>query len=192
MQILGAISSIICWLECYRRHVKMLDAFHMRHLRYRMGIKWRDKITNKEVLQRAKMDSIEAMLMIDRQTEKQGDSWDGSATCSEWVTTECRNKFSIPELSSDAWSWGEQRKRYKDTLKQTLQLTGINTKIGHELAENRTVWRQAVNKGARFFEAERLKTRAHKRQERNAKEALDIKVQQNPASADFVFQTCGS
>ena len=26
-------------LTCYRRHVKMLDAFHMRHLRYLMGIK---------------------------------------------------------------------------------------------------------------------------------------------------------
>ena len=24
---------------CYRRHVKMLDAFHMWHLRYLMGIK---------------------------------------------------------------------------------------------------------------------------------------------------------
>ena len=41
----------------------MLDAFHMRHLRYLMGIKWQDKITNNEVLQRAKMDGIEAMLM---------------------------------------------------------------------------------------------------------------------------------
>ena len=48
---------------CYRRHVKMLDSFHMRHLRYLMGIKWQDKITNNEVLQRAKMDGIEAMLM---------------------------------------------------------------------------------------------------------------------------------
>ena len=28
-----------------------------------MGIKWQDKITNNEVLQRAKMDGIEAMLM---------------------------------------------------------------------------------------------------------------------------------
>ena len=28
-----------------------------------MGIKWHDKITNNEVLQRAKMDGIEAMLM---------------------------------------------------------------------------------------------------------------------------------
>ena len=30
---------------CYRRLVKMLDSFHMRHLRYLMGIKWQDKIT---------------------------------------------------------------------------------------------------------------------------------------------------
>jgi hypothetical protein len=44
-----------------RRHVKMLDAFHMRHLRY-LG-KLQDKITNNEVLQRAKMDGIKAMLM---------------------------------------------------------------------------------------------------------------------------------
>ena len=34
-----------------------------------------------------------------------------------------------------------------------------------------------------FFEAERLKARADKRQKRKAKEALDIKVKQNPASA---------
>ena len=48
---------------CYRRHVKMLDSFHMRHLRYFMGIKWQDKITNNEVLQRAKMVGMEAMQM---------------------------------------------------------------------------------------------------------------------------------
>ena len=45
------------------RHLKMLDAFHMRHCRYLMGIKWQDKITNNEVLQRARMVGIEVMLM---------------------------------------------------------------------------------------------------------------------------------
>ena len=80
------------------------------------------------------------------------------------------------ELSSGARNKGGQRKRYKDTLKQILKLTGINTETWHELAENRTVWRQAVKKGIRSFEAERLNTRADKRQKRKAKEALDIKV----------------
>ena len=48
---------------CYHRHVKMLNSFHMRHLRYLMGIKWQDKITNNEVLQRAKMGGLDVMLM---------------------------------------------------------------------------------------------------------------------------------
>ena len=47
---------------CYRRHVKMLDVFNMRHLRYTV-IKWQNKITNNEVLQLANMDGIDSMLM---------------------------------------------------------------------------------------------------------------------------------
>ena len=95
------------------------------------------------------------------------------------------------ELSSGARSTGGQRKRYKDTLKQTLKITSIDTEIWHELAENRTGWRQAIKKGARSFEAERFKARADKRQKRKAKEAQNIKVQQIAVSADFVCQTCG-
>ena len=70
-------------------------------------------------------------------------------------------------------------------------MTGIDTDTWHELAENRTDWRQAVKKGVRSFEAERLKARAHKRQKRKAKEAQHIGVQQIPVSADFVCQTRG-
>ena len=94
------------------------------------------------------------------------------------------------EISSGIRSRGGQRKRYKDTLKQTLKLTGNNTETWHELAENRTAWRQAVKKGIRSFEAERLKTRTNKRQKRKAKEAPDVKIQQTPASVDFECQIC--
>ena len=70
-------------------------------------------------------------------------------------------------------------------------MTSIDTETWHELAKNRTGWRQAVKKGVRSFEAERLKARADKRQKRKAKEAQYIEVQQISASADFVCQTCG-
>ena len=112
---------------------------------------------------------------------------------------ECRNNFLF-RIVLGAICRGWQRKRYKDTLKQTLKLTGINTETWHELAENRIAWRQAVKKLVQSFEAEvrkgvrsfgRLETRADNRQKRKAKEALDLKVQQNPASADFVCQICG-
>ena len=115
---------------CYRRHVKMLDSFHMRPLRYLMGIKWQDKITNNEVLQRARMDGMEAMLMRAQL---------------RWVDHVQRmNDNRMPkqifysELSSGARNREGQMKRYKDTLKQTLKMTGIDTENWHELAENRT------------------------------------------------------
>ena len=95
------------------------------------------------------------------------------------------------ELPSGDRNRGGQRKRYKDTLKQTLKMTGIDTETWQELAKNRTGWRQAVKKGVRSFEAERLKARADKRQKRKAKEAQVIEFQQIPVSTDFVCQTCG-
>ena len=50
-----------------------------------------------------------------------------------------KKKF-YSELSYGTRKRGGQRKRYKDTLKQTLKQTGINTETWHELAETRTVW----------------------------------------------------
>ena len=76
------------------------------------------------------------------------------------------------ELSSGVRNKGEQRKRYKDTLKQTLKLTGIDAETWHELAEDRTAWRKAVEKGVRSFEDDRVKVREDKRLKRKANEAL--------------------
>ena len=73
-------------------------------------------------------------------------------------------------------------------MNQTLKLTGIDTETWHEPAENRTGWRQAVKKGVRSFELERLKVREDKWQKCKTKEALE--VQQNP-SADFVCEMFG-
>ncbi|XP_076063461.1 uncharacterized protein LOC143038321 [Oratosquilla oratoria] len=47
----------------YRRHLKQLDRFHMRSLRSILNIKWQNRVTNLEVLDRAEMTSIEAMIL---------------------------------------------------------------------------------------------------------------------------------
>ena len=143
-----------------------------------MGIKWQDKITNNEVLQRAEMDGMEAMLMRAQLR------WVGHVQ--RMNDNRMPKQIFYSELSSGARSRGGQRKRYKDTPKQTLTMTGIDTETWQELAENRTGWSQAVKKGLRSFEAERLKARADKRQKRKAKEASDIEVRQNSASAAIV------
>ena len=38
---------------CYRRHIKALDRFHMKHLRMLLKIKLQDRITNAELLERS-------------------------------------------------------------------------------------------------------------------------------------------
>ena len=47
----------------YRRHVKKLHAFMMRHLRSIMRITWLDKVTNKEILERTGLPSMEVLLI---------------------------------------------------------------------------------------------------------------------------------
>ena len=47
----------------YRRQVKKLHAFMMRHLRSIMRITWMDKVTNKEILERTGLPSMEDLLI---------------------------------------------------------------------------------------------------------------------------------
>ena len=131
------------------------------------------------------MDGIEAMLMRAQLR------WVGHVQRMSDNRMLKQNLIIYLKLFSGARSRVGQRKRYKDILKQTLKMTDIDTETWHELAENRTGWRQAVKKGVRSFKAERLKAGADKPQKRKAKEAQDIKVQQIPVSAAFVCQTCG-
>ncbi|KAK2193511.1 hypothetical protein NP493_12g11018 [Ridgeia piscesae] len=47
----------------YRRQMKKLHAFMMRHLLSIMRIIWMDKVTNKEILERTGLPSVEDLLI---------------------------------------------------------------------------------------------------------------------------------
>ncbi|XP_063590561.1 uncharacterized protein LOC134767494 [Penaeus indicus] len=49
--------------NCYRRHVKKLNQFHLRCLHKLLGIHWEDCVTNQEVLCRAALPGIEALII---------------------------------------------------------------------------------------------------------------------------------
>ena len=57
-----ASASFEAW-TVYRRQVKKLHAFMMRHLRSIMRITWMDKVTNKEILERTGLPSMEDLLI---------------------------------------------------------------------------------------------------------------------------------
>ena len=78
------------------------------------------------------------------------------------MTSDQQSKSFIPNYPQVLETKVGKRKRYKDTLKQTLKLTDINAETWHELAEDRTAWRKAVKKGVRSFEDDRVKAREEK------------------------------
>ena len=63
----------------YRRHMKQLEQFISRSLRLIMRIRWQDRITNQEVLDRAGSTSIEAKIL---QAQLR---WSGHAMSSAWT-----------------------------------------------------------------------------------------------------------
>ena len=50
--------------KCYWRHIKKLDQFHLRCRRKILCISWKDHILNQEILHRAKVTGIEAMINL--------------------------------------------------------------------------------------------------------------------------------
>ena len=60
------LSTLLCGAEAWtvwRRQVKKLHAFTMRHLRSIMKITWMDKVTNKEILERTGLPSMKDLLI---------------------------------------------------------------------------------------------------------------------------------
>ena len=153
---------------CYRRHIKKLDQFHLRCLRKILGISWDDRVTNQDVLRRAKLPGIEAMIM---QAQLR---WSGHVIRME--DNRLPKQLFCSELALGSRKQGGQLLRYKDTLKQSLRACSIPATGWESLAKDRSAWRQAAKKGTSAFEEQRLSHLDKKRQARKDRRA-------NPAAA---------
>uniref|UniRef100_A0A8C7WPE7 Reverse transcriptase domain-containing protein n=1 Tax=Oryzias sinensis TaxID=183150 RepID=A0A8C7WPE7_9TELE len=144
----------------YRRHEKLLQQFHLRCLRNILNIRWHDRITNTEVLERADLLSV-ITTMRKAQTR--------------WAGHVCRMSDSrIPkqllygELSHGSRKVGGQRKRYKDCIKSHLKDFNIDVSTWETAASDRPTWRNLIHKGAIYSENKRSNAAKEKRQKRKA------------------------
>ena len=131
----------------YRRHLKQLEKFHTKSLRSIMSIRWQDRVTNLEVLDRAKMTSIEAMVLKARL---------------RWVGHVIRmDDHRLPkqllycELSSGKRSQGRPRMRFKDCVKSSLKETGVPPNQLELRAADRSGWRAITTQAENNFERKR-------------------------------------
>jgi len=132
----------------YRRHIHGLDKFHLRCLRQIIGIKWKDKIPNTEVLAHCKMTGIEAML-VQAQLH-----WSGHLVCMS--DTRLPKAIFYSQLAAGNRPCGHPAKQYKNALKKNLQLCNIDSAIWETTAQDRSLWRSSCKSGVSHFEHQRI------------------------------------
>ena len=104
-----------------------------------MNIKWQDKISNNEVLERSNTSGMEAMIMAAQLR------WSGHILRME--DYRFPKKILYGELKEGTRSRGSPKKRFKDNLKQNLKKCNRDLDRWETLAANRPLWHSAVTSG---------------------------------------------
>ena len=73
------------------------------------------------------------------------------------------------ELQIGKRSHGGQKKRYKDTLKASLKEFNIPPESWEQIAQDRTLWRGLIRRGAGEYESKRISEAEQKRAQRKAR-----------------------
>ena len=77
-------------------------------------------------------------------------------------------RFLYGELQTGVRCHGDQKKRFKDTLKASMKDIGVDHNSWETLAQDRSAWRNAIHKGAAAYEQQRIETAKTKRAARKA------------------------
>ena len=163
----------------YQRHAKRLNHFSTSCLRPLLKIKWQDRIPDTEVLKRAGMQNVHTLLKLAQLR------W----TCHVIRMPDERlpKKILYRELQVGKRSHGGQNKRYKDTLKASLEEFNIPAESWEQIAQGRIKWRCLIRRGAGEYEAKRISEAEQKRAQRKAR------AKASPAelsSSDLSFSIC--
>ena len=109
----------------YRRHVKKLHAFMMRHMRSIMKIRWQDKVTNIKILKLAGLPFMEDLLI------RKNLHWIGHLL--RMPTDRISRQVLYSQLPEKQRSRGRPRFRYKDTIKINLKKRDIDNICLHRV-----------------------------------------------------------
>ena len=120
----------------YRKQVKKLHSFMMRHLRSIMRITWMDKVTNKEILECTGLPSMEDLLI------RKNLRWTGHLM--RMSPDRLPKQVLYSQLSSGHRKRGRPRLQFKDTTKRNLKMNDIKIDSWTSLSQYRDKWRATV------------------------------------------------
>ena len=165
----------------YRCQLRLLERFHQRCLRTILSIHWSEFVTNVEVLEQAKLTSIEAMLL------KSQLRWVGHVSRME---DHRLPKIALyGELSCGHRNIGAPKKRYKDTLKKALGACDIDHHQWTALAADRDTWRQTIHQAVSSVEENRMDSLKEKRHRRKTRVA-SVSIPDQTFTCNHCNRTC--
>ncbi|XP_038077400.1 uncharacterized protein LOC119745248 [Patiria miniata] len=176
-----ALTSLLYGCETwtlYRRHIKQLERFHVRRLRSILGIRWQDRITNLEVLDRAETTSIKVMIL------KAQLRWTGHVI--QMDDSRIPKQILYGELCLGKRNWGRPKKRFKDSVKANIVHAGIPPKQLEERAQDPAGWRAVTKQATDSFEKSRRNSVMEARERRKAAAAAVP-----TAPGQFLCSHCG-
>ena len=160
----------------YARQEKRLNGFLLRCLRRLLQIKWQDRVSNTNVLQRADMPSIPTLLIQRRL---------------RWLVHVHRmepdrlpRQVLYVELWEGARRVGRPLLRFKDVSKRDLRLAEFNPNTWEVLAQDRAAWRHDVKEGALRAET---KARAEATIKRAARKERQVSVRE---ATNYICTSC--
>ena len=139
-----------------------------------LHIKWQDKISNKEVLERANIWSIYTILCERRL------HWLGHVKRMD--PGRIPKDLLYGELVEGSRHAGRPKLRFKDVCKRDMKRCNIDSDSWESIADDRPSWRQTVKQGAKF--AEEALNHSCLRQE----EQTEGEGQISPAANSFLLQ----
>ncbi|KAK2189647.1 hypothetical protein NP493_100g00023 [Ridgeia piscesae] len=108
----------------------------VRHMRSIMRISWMDKLTNKDILERTGLTSMEDFLI------RKNLRWTGNLM--RMSPDRLPKQILYSQLSSGHRKLGRPRLRFKDTIKRNLKLRDTKTDSWTPLSQQRDKWRATV------------------------------------------------
>ena len=160
----------------YASQEKRLNCFHLRCLRRLLQVRWQDRVTNSEVLQRANIPSLFALLGQKRL------KWLGHVRRME--DGRIPKDLLYGELREGSRPVGRPHLRFRDVCKRDMKAADIDSDDWERMAEDRHLWRVEVNEGMKRAETTRCEQHAARRERRKAR-AASVAV-----SSPFVCYNC--
>ena len=163
----------------YRKHLSKLESFHTGCLQRILGLKWWHRIPKTELYERANIEPLE-VLLFQKQLR-----WAGHVI--RMPQDRLPRKVLYGEIPDSSRSAGGQRKRYKDHLKTSLKLCGIQPLVLETLASDRHQWSVSCHKGSVTYATQLKNKAAAKRVLRHQPPAM-----QGEFCCDVCNRICGS